>query len=320
MRTPGATARIAHQEWLKPVEEGLQNAIHKTFRSGGPAGKRVKNFLQGTWIGHPLHVILTDIPIGAWTAAMVFDLLDLIGDREQFSAAADTAVAIGLVSALGAAVTGLTDWQDIDPPARRIGLVHATLNVTGVGLFAASLLMRRKRSRAAGRVLALLGYTAMTAAARLGGKLVYEQRIGVDHTAGEALPDDFAPVLKDSDLLDGAAKRAMYNSTPILLVRRGADIFALAETCSHLGGPLSEGSLVDNTIQCPWHGSRFTLDSGKVVDGPAVHPQPCLETRVRDGRIEVRKYTAIKPTATVEKKATPRKKAEQREERTGTRG
>jgi nitrite reductase/ring-hydroxylating ferredoxin subunit len=46
---------------------------------------------------------------------------------------------------------------------------------------------------------------------------------------------------------------------------------------------------VGDSIQCPWHRSRFALEDGRVLDGPAVHPQPCLETRVRNGRIEVRK-------------------------------
>jgi nitrite reductase/ring-hydroxylating ferredoxin subunit/uncharacterized membrane protein len=245
------------------------------------------------------NVILTDLPIGAWTAGLVFDLLDALSDRKEFATAADTSLAIGLVAALGAAVTGLSDWQDIDPTARRIGIVHAILNVSGATLFTASLLKRRQQSRSWGRGLALLGYAVVSAVARLGGNLVYEHRIGVDRTAGEVLPDDFAPVLKDSELLDGVPKLAMYNGVPILLVGRGADLFALTETCSHMGGPLSEGKLVD-CIQCPWHSSRFALDNGKVINGPAVHPQPVLETRVHNGRIEVRKP---RPQTVVEKQA-----------------
>lgn len=312
MGTQTVAARIARQEWLKPVEKKLQKAIHQAFSAAGPGGQKAKNFLQGTWIGHPLHVILTDVPIGAWTAGLVFDLLDSVSGNNTFSTAADTSITIGLVSALAAAVTGISDWQDIDPPARRIGLVHAALNVGSVGLFTASLVSRRRQSRGWGRALALLGYTAMTSAARLGGNLVYEQRIGIDHSAGQVLPEDFVAVLRDSELSEGVPKRAMYNDVPILLVRRGADIFALAETCSHLGGPLSEGKIVDNTIQCPWHGSRFALESGNVVDGPAVHPQPCLENRVRDGQIEVRKsqprIAAVVPEAKPRAPEQPGKK------------
>ena len=73
-----------------------------------------------------------------------------------------------------------------------------------------------------------------------------------------------------------------------MLVRRRDSIFALRDTCSHLGGPLSEGRLEGNGIVCPWHGSKFCLEDGKVLNGPAVFPERCFDVRVRDGKIEVR--------------------------------
>src|SRR5205085_11013789 len=120
----------------QPAEESLQSVVHKAFTF--PGGQQVKNFLHGTWIGHPLHVILTDIPIGAWTLTIAFDALDSMSARRQYQLAADTALGVGLLGAVGAAATGLTDWQDIDPPARRIGLVHGLLNVASVVLFGSS--------------------------------------------------------------------------------------------------------------------------------------------------------------------------------------
>ena len=287
MRNDGLIGKIEEQEWLKPTEEGLQELLHKAFRFRG--GRQVKNFLHGTWIGHPLHVILTDIPIGAWTSAIAFDALDSMSERRQYSVAADTAVVLGLAGAVGAAAAGLTDWQDIDPPARRIGLVHGLLNVVSVALFGGSLLARRRGGRTTGRGLAALGYAVSVAAARLGGNLVYGQKIGVDHSAPEALPSAFTAVLAESDLPEGQPVRAKRKGAAILLVRRGEEVFALSETCSHLGGPLSEGKLEGDVIQCPWHGSRFSIRDGHVVDGPAVHPQPCLEARIKDGQIEVRR-------------------------------
>lgn len=311
MRNDGVIGKIDHQEWLKPAEESLQKLVHKAFQFKG--GQQAKNFLHGTWIGHPLHAILTDVPIGAWTAAVVFDALDSMNTRRHYRVAADTAVTLGLLGAGGAAAAGLTDWQDIDPPARRIGLVHGLLNVASVALFGTSLLARRRGSRTTGRALAALGYALSVAAARLGGNLVYGQKIGVDHTSPENLPAEFTPVLSESDLKDGEPVRADHNRTPILLVRRGSQIYALAETCSHLGGPLSEGKLDGDVIQCPWHGSRFSIRDGHVVDGPAVHPQPCLEARIRSGKVEVRKsdcrISAAHPTDTG-----------QAYQRTGTRG
>jgi nitrite reductase/ring-hydroxylating ferredoxin subunit/uncharacterized membrane protein len=323
MASDGIISGIARQDWLEPAEEPLQKLLHQTFARGGRGGQQIKNILHGTWLGHPLHVILTDIPIGAWTAGLVFDFLELSTDRKEFAAAADASITIGLIGAVGAAITGLTDWQDVDPPARRVGLVHGLLNVVGTSLFLASRLVRTRKSRSSGRRLAILGYTVATAAAYLGGNLVYEQQIGVDHTSGQKLPDDFEPVLPESELQEGELKRAEHNGVPILVVRRGQHIFALAETCSHLGGPLAEGKLSGNSVQCPWHGSRFSLDDGRVLDGPAVHPQPCLETRVQEGQIEVRKITntaVTKPPSSIGDSQPPRKRTGKAENRTGTTG
>jgi nitrite reductase/ring-hydroxylating ferredoxin subunit/uncharacterized membrane protein len=278
---------IARQEWLNPVEEGLQKAVQKTYGSMGERGHRIEDLLHGTWFGQPLHVAITDIPIGSWTAAMVFDVLESVTGNDDLGVAADACIAVGLAGAVGAAVTGLTDWQAVDPPARRVGVVHAILNVAGVTLFTAALL-RRNRSRTARKTLAALGWLSSLAAAHLGGDLVYQYNIGADHSRGEALPKEFVAVLADSDLPEGKPTRAEHNGASILLVRRGNRIVAINEICSHLGGPLSEGKLEGNTIECPWHGSIFSLEDGSVLNGPTVHPEPCLEARVRNGQIEVR--------------------------------
>ena len=277
----------------QPVDEKLQKALDKALYAGGsPSAQKVRNFLNGTWLGEPLHVVLTDVPVGAWTVAMAFDALDLVFDRREFRRGCETSIGIGLVAAVGAAVTGATDWSDVDPPARRLGLVHGLLNLSGAALFATSLLLRKKKSRAAGRVAGVLGYAVMSYASNLGGKMVYEHRVGVDRTSGEVFPDQFAGVLPETSLEDGTLTRAMYKGTPILLVRRGERIFAMAETCSHFSGPLSEGKLEGDSVVCPYHFSRFALEDGRVLDGPAVHPQPCLEVRKRNGQIEVRRAAA----------------------------
>lgn len=238
--------------------------------------------------------MLTDVPIGAWTAAMVFDLIDAISDRRDLRVAADAALIVGIAGALAAAIAGITDWQHTDPPERRIGLGHGLLNVGGVALFTSSLIARKRKSRASGRMLSALDYAVITAAARLGGNMVYGHRVGVDHTPGQTFPGDFVPVLAESELREGMLQRADYRGVPILLTKRGNRIFALAETCSHMGGPLSEGQIVDDGVRCPWHRSRFALEDGRVLDGPAVHPQPRLQTRVRNGQIEVRKGAGVR--------------------------
>jgi nitrite reductase/ring-hydroxylating ferredoxin subunit/uncharacterized membrane protein len=273
-----------------PIDERLQKLVDKALYAGGnPAAQGLRNFLNGTWLGEPLHVVLTDIPIGAWTAAMMFDALSLIGSRRKFEWAADASIAVGLAGAASAAATGLTDWSDVDPPARQRGLLHGALNISATALFATSLILRKKKSRPAGRVTAVLGYAIMSYAAHLGGKMVYEDRVGVDRTAGLPLPQDFVAVLAESELADNKPTRAVHDGVPILLVRRGSSLFAMVETCSHFSGPLSEGKLDGDSIVCPYHNSRFALEDGRVLDGPAVHPQPCLEVRARGGQIEVRR-------------------------------
>jgi nitrite reductase/ring-hydroxylating ferredoxin subunit len=101
-------------------------------------------------------------------------------------------------------------------------------------------------------------------------------------------PAEFVPVLPEAELPENELRQVLAHGMPVLLLRRGDQIAAIAGTCSHLGGPLVEGSLEDCSVVCPWHGSRFALDSGAVLHGPATFPQPCFETRVWDGQIEVR--------------------------------
>jgi len=278
------------QQPSSAFDEKLQKAVDKALYAGGsPVAQKLRNFLNGTWLGEPLHVILTDIPIGAWTVAMVFDGLDSGSERSEFAVAADASLAIGLVGAAGAAAAGVVDWSDVNPPARRLGLLHGALNLASTALFATSLLLRRKNSRTQGRLLSTLGYGVMTISAHLGGKMVYKHRVGVDRTSGQVFPEEFTAVIPERDLPESKPARADYQGTPILLVRKGDRIFALAETCSHFSGPLSEGKLEGDSIVCPYHASRFSLSDGRVINGPAVHPQPCLEARVRDGQVEVRK-------------------------------
>ena len=179
----------------RPLDEELQKLLDKALYGGGhPSAQKIRNFLNGTWLGEPLHVVLKDVPVGAWTVAMAFDALDLLSERREFARAADTSIAIGLIGAAGAAVTGMTDWSDVDPPARRLGFIHGLLNLSGAALFATSLFLRRRKSRATGRIVGALGYVVMSYASHLGGKLVYEHRVGVDRTDGQVFPEQFAEI------------------------------------------------------------------------------------------------------------------------------
>jgi nitrite reductase/ring-hydroxylating ferredoxin subunit len=280
---------IAHQLWLDRFGDWMQRMVSGTFGTLGTAATPVANLLHGTWLGHPLHPIMTDIPLGAWSAAMIYDLGDIVGRRKGPSPA-DGALAIGIVGALGAAATGLTDWQHTSGRSRRVGVAHALLNTAGLLCCVVSLVLRGRGARGGGQAVGGLGYAFSTLAAYAGGHLVYGERVGTDHTAEAQLPDRFTPVLHEAALPEGDPRRVEIDGQPIVLVRQGDRVHALYETCSHLGGPLAEGTLQDGGIVCPWHGSRFALEDGRVLDGPASFPQPRLDARVRNGQIEVRRH------------------------------
>lgn len=284
---------VGRQQRLDKLAAPLQKAIAGAFAAGGARGLRIQNALNGVWLGHPLHPVLTDLPIGFWTAALA---LDTLGGEQQHRAA-DATLGLGVLSGLGTAVTGFADWQFTSGEHRRIGLVHALLNGSALTLTAVSFILRRRGRRSAGRSLSFAGFAIASSAAYLGGHLVYEDRIGVDHTAGQSAPAEFTPVLAEADLPEDQPRRGETPGMPVVLVRHGGQIYALADTCAHLGGPLSQGTLQDGSIICPWHGSRFSLAEGRTLDGPSAFPQPTLEVRVRDGQIEVRAPDARQGTS-----------------------
>src|SRR5690349_3533459 len=94
---------ISRQKWLKPVESTLGAVADTLFEKAIPQGESVRNFLHGTWLGHPLHPAITDVPIGAWTAATVFDVFEVSTGDQHLASASDFAVGIGLLGAAGAA-------------------------------------------------------------------------------------------------------------------------------------------------------------------------------------------------------------------------
>ncbi|MEO6260312.1 MAG: DUF2231 domain-containing protein [Thermoanaerobaculia bacterium] len=284
---------IAKQDWLDQAADPLQEAVHGVF--AGEAGRAIKNLLHGTWLGHPLHPVLTDIPIGAWTVAAILDVLEAVSDREEISTAADAAIAVGIAGSLGAAVTGLTDWSDTSDKGRKVGLVHGVLNLAATGLYVTSLVMRRRnKSRGTAVGLSMLGYALCSSSAWLGGHLVFGEQIGVDHTAtaDAGKPKKFVAVMSAADLHEEKPTRVVAEGVAVCLVKRGKRIFAITDTCPHLGGPLSEGKLVGDAIQCPWHQSELALDDGHVVNGPTTFPARTFKTRIREGKIEVRSEEA----------------------------
>jgi len=170
---------IEEQNSLAPLEESAQTAVKSAYESAGEAGRFIKDALHGKWLGHPLHPVITDVPVGSWTAAAVLDVLEL-NAAEKYAAGADAAVAIGLISAVGAAVSGITDWSETEGDARRVGIVHGLLNVTTALIYTGSFAARKSGHRGLGRWLGFSGFAALVAGAYLGGELTYKQAVGVE--------------------------------------------------------------------------------------------------------------------------------------------
>ena len=184
-------ARLAEQQhWITPAAEiAAQKLIRETLGGDDAKGRKIRDLLHGTWLHEPLHSIMTDVPVGSWTAAVLFDAISMAVGSEKLDFAADALVILGLVGAAGASITGMNDWAEVKREApRKIGAVHALMNVAATVFFAGSLFERRKRgSRTNARVLAIVGYLIVSASAHLGGNMIYEHGIGVER--GKAWQD-----------------------------------------------------------------------------------------------------------------------------------
>jgi nitrite reductase/ring-hydroxylating ferredoxin subunit/uncharacterized membrane protein len=278
--------RLAEEVGAAQALDGPAEAVAGAVRSAIPRGP-VKDTLSGTPLGHAIHPLLTDLPIGTWTSSL---LLDLLGGA-QARAASERLIGLGLLAAVPTAATGVNDWADTTPASdgvRRIGAVHAVANVAALGLYAASWAARRKGRHGRGVALGIAGLGALTVGGHLGGHLSYSRGVGVDQTAFETGPENWTVVFDDAALPEGELRAARLHDRSILLARVGGKVRALADRCAHRGGALHEGELVDGCVECPLHGSRFRLDDGSVERGPSAYPQPAYEVRVQDGRIAVR--------------------------------
>lgn len=276
---PSLAHRLEQLQQLDRVAKPLSAAVTRLVQP-----RLLRNLLSGTNLGHPLHPMLTDVPIGAWTMAAV---LDTVGG-ERSAPAADVLVATGITTAVPTAASGLNDWSDLLGPDSRVGLVHATANSVALSLYGASLGARLTGHRRGGKVLSSLGLLALGVGGYLGGHLAYSRGVNVNHTAFQSPPSEWTPVLPEGELVEGQSRRVDAAGSPVLLYRAGGRTYALDSVCTHAGGPLEEGTFAEGCVTCPWHGSTFELSDGTIRRGPASTPQPVFQTRTRDGQIEVR--------------------------------
>ena len=291
-------ARLEDADWLDPLAKRVRKVVKSAIRP-----QWARDILHGVPVGHPVHPLAVQVPLGAWLSAAVLDALPGNGR------AAQVLIGVGTLSAVPSAVAGFNDWTELHPQQQRVGLIHASANIMATGLYAVSMVERARGRNASGKVLAFLGLATVSAGGFLGGHLTYRQAAGVNHS--EEIPHRFPkgwhPLAPLAELPDGKLHQQVVEGIPLLVFREGESVNVLSDVCSHLSGPLHEGKLKggpgspggtvsssgtesddgDPCVVCPWHRSTFSLRTGEVLRGPATAKQPLFSTRVIDGRVEV---------------------------------
>jgi nitrite reductase/ring-hydroxylating ferredoxin subunit len=287
MSLMGILERVADVTAFDKAIEPARQAVNAALRP-----QAFKDLLHGTWLGHPLHPVLVQVPVGSWTSA---GLLDAIPPLRP---AATVLIGAGVAVAVPAALSGAADWSEQDVGVRRLGALHAVANTAALSLYVGSLVARGKGRGTLGRVLSYAGLGIATGSAAIGGHMSYAQSSGASHSAAaaRALSSDWIDLGPLDDLPEGRpALRTGKGSSvavPLAVVRRGTKVDVFVGACSHLSGPLYEGAVEEvrgqQCLVCPWHGSAFDLDSGDPRRGPAANPQEKLEVRMEAGRVMAR--------------------------------
>jgi nitrite reductase/ring-hydroxylating ferredoxin subunit/uncharacterized membrane protein len=278
-------SELASLEALDSPAKAIGKAV-RDIVGRGP----LKEGLSGTWLGHPVHPMLTDVVIGSFTSA---SLLDLVARRAEV--ASERLIGVGLLAYLPTAAAGINDWADteiVDDGIRRVGLVHASCNALAASLYTVSLGARRRGARGFGAAVGFAGMAVMMAGGYLGGYLSMTKGVGPAQTVFDPGPTEWTAAADATLLPQGRPMRMVVDDTPVLLLRDGESILAIHDRCSHRGCSLSEGTVEGDEVVCACHGSRFSLRDGAVRRGPVTAAQPAFEVREQDGRVEVRRLTA----------------------------
>jgi nitrite reductase/ring-hydroxylating ferredoxin subunit/uncharacterized membrane protein len=278
----------AQDRWATPLGDFNHRWISAVFRPIRP----VKDFLNGVWLGHPLHAAASDVPIGTLLLTVVLDLMNQPG-------AADVALVATIVFMLAAAVTGAADYADTDGTARIRATTHSTLMVVALLLLVVSLVLRAgaPADRTVPVALSVVGFLLATAGAYIGGDVVYifgnmVSRHAFRGAGTKWIKLDTGDVADLGTLPEATPTKAKAGINDLVLVRVADTIHVMHAVCSHAGGPLAQGTFVDGCVECPWHGSRFRLAGGRVRRGPALYDQPAYEIRgAQGGGYEVRRAT-----------------------------
>jgi nitrite reductase/ring-hydroxylating ferredoxin subunit/uncharacterized membrane protein len=273
---------------LNGMAKAFTGGLHEKILESGPPARGIVDLLHGTWLGHPLHAVLTDIVIGSWMLAGLFDLIAARKGSRGAEEAADTLTALGVASAVPTALAGLADFTTIPNRVMNTGAVHALVNTAGMLLNVISLLQRRNGRRDRGVFLSSTALGLLTFSAWLGGEMVFRFEVGTNKSPGPKGPMRWMPVLLEADLKEREPRRIQVEGNPVLLYRYNGFIHAMGAVCGHDGGPLEEGKFDGLCVECPWHQTVYDLRDGHVVHGPSTYAEPVYEVQLHDYQIWLR--------------------------------
>jgi nitrite reductase/ring-hydroxylating ferredoxin subunit/uncharacterized membrane protein len=280
------------ERWARPwarLWNGAAWVVDAIFGALGRPGKLLQDFLNGAWLGHSLHPVVVDVVVGGSTVALVLQLLSWLGVADMRVALLWT-LALTWLAGLSAIVSGLTDFKDTaSGDERNIVGLHGLINIVATAVLVMAFVALWAEADGLAGWLIVAGFLILSVGAFIGGHVVFKYGYMVNRNAfarGKAARE-FTAVLPAADLADATPTQAMLGATALVVVRRGDLVFALKDTCSHAGGPLSKGRLAGDTIVCPWHGSAFRLSDGAVRHGPSSTRQVTYRARINGDQVEV---------------------------------
>jgi len=275
---------------LAGLWNGIAAATDAVYRALGSPGRLLQDFLNGSWLGHSVHPVLTDVVVGGTTMVIFLDILRVFFNVDGLEDATTWTLGLSVLAGVATIVTGLTDFKDTGTGnERNLAGLHGVINIVAVVMFFISLLQRFGGAHEAAFWVALVAYLVISVGAYIGGHVVFKYGYMVNHNAFARgrRAKEFTALMPAAELAEATPTKATFGTTALVVVRRGDVVYALKETCSHAGGPLSEGKLNGDYIECPWHFSQFRLSDGAVRHGPATSRQVAYRARINAGQVEI---------------------------------